>query len=159
MKMLLLRAVLAIVAAVGGATIAAAAGPDPVVGTWQLDVSKSTFTSGPALKSQTRTYTQSGKSITLVMKSVSADGKEVTSETTYELNGKDFPVKGTGDYDSLSARQVDSNTATFTLKKGGKAMGATTRTVSKDGKTLTSKIKITTANGEKSENVLVFDKQ
>jgi hypothetical protein len=31
--------------------------------------------------------------------------------------------------------------------------------VSKDGATLTSKTKITTATGEKSENVLVFDKQ
>jgi hypothetical protein len=157
--MLFLRAVLAIAATVCGATIAAAAVPDPVVGTWQLNASKSTFTAGPAFKSQTRTYTQSGQSITLVMKSVTADGKEVKSQTTYLLNGKDFPVAGNADYDSLSAHQVDSNSATFTLKKGGKAVGTTTRTVSKDGKTLTTKTKLTTAKDEKSESTMVFDKQ
>jgi hypothetical protein len=159
MRKLLLQAVVAIVAAVGGITIAAAAAPDPVVGTWQLNVSKSTFTSGPALKSQTRTYSQSGPNITLLMKTVGADGKEVTTQTTYELDGKDFPVTGTPDYDSLSAERVDSSTARFTLKKGGKAIGTTTRTVSKDGKTLTTKSKLTTAQGEKSESVMVFDKQ
>src|SRR3977135_4253384 len=130
MRTLLLRTVL-VIASAWGATIAAAAAPDPVVGTWQLNSSKSTFTAGPAFKSQTRTYTQSGPTLTLVMKTVTADGKEVTSETTYQLDGKDYPVKGTADYDSLSAHQVDSNTANFTLKKGGKAAGTTTRTVSK----------------------------
>jgi hypothetical protein len=159
MKTLLLSAVIAVVAAMSGVASVEAATPDPVVGTWQLNVSKSTFTAGPALKSQTRTYTQSGPTITLVMKTVSADGKEGTSQTTYQLDGKDYPVKGNPDYDSLSARQVDDNTARFTLKKDGKAVGTTGRTVSKDGKTLTSKSKITTAKGEKTQSVMVFDKQ
>jgi hypothetical protein len=159
MRKLLIRAVLAIVAMAGGVAFAAAPVPDPVVGTWQLNVPKSTFTAGPALKSQTRTYSQSGPSITLVMKTVGPDGKEVTSQTTYQLDGTDFPVKGNPDYDSLAAKQVDSNTAKFTLKKGGKAVGTTSRTVSKDGKTLSSKSKMTTASGENSESVMVFDKQ
>jgi hypothetical protein len=158
MRKLLLTAVLAIVAA-ASVVPAVAADPDPVVGTWQLNASKSTFTSGPAIKSQTRTYSQSGQSIALVMKTVGADGKEATTHTTYHLNGKDYPVTGTADYDSLSAKQVDSSTAEFTLKKGGNAIGTTSRTVSKDGKTLTSKNKTTTATGEKSDYVLVFDKQ
>jgi hypothetical protein len=158
-RLLLPYAVLAIVAAVSGVTVAAAAAPDPVVGTWQLNPSKSTFTSGPAIKNQTRTYSQSGPSITLVMKTVGPDGKEAITKTTYQLDGKDFPVTGNADYDSLSAEQVDSNTAKFTLKKGGKAVGTTSRTVSKDGKTLTAKQKMTNAKGEKSEGVLVFDKQ
>jgi hypothetical protein len=157
-KLLLHAAVLAIVAAGSGVAIAAAPASDPVVGTWQLNGPKSTFTAGPALKSQTRTYSQSGQSITLVMKTVGADGKEVTTQTTYQLDGKDYPVTGTPDYDSLSAQQVDSNTAKFTFKKGGKAVGTSSRVVSKDGKTLTSKIKVTTAKGEESESVMVFDK-
>ena len=159
MRKLLVHAVLAIVAATSGVAIAEAAAPDPVIGTWQLNISKSTFTPGPAYKSQVRTYSQSGQSIALVIKTVAADGKEVTSQTTYQLDGKDFPVKGNPDYDSLAAKQVDSNTAEFTLKKGGKVVGTTSRTVSKDGKTLTSEVKMTTAKGEKSEGAMVFDKQ
>jgi hypothetical protein len=155
----LVLAVLAIVSATGGAAIAAAAAPDPVIGTWQLNVSKSTFTPGPASKSQVRTYSQSGQSITLVIKTVGADGKEMTSQTTYQLDGKDYPVTGTPNYDSLAVTQVDGNTVNFTAKKAGKVVQTGSRTVSKDGRTLTLKSKGTTAKGEKSEDVLVFDKQ
>jgi hypothetical protein len=159
MRKLLVRAVLAIVAATSGVAIAEAAAPDPVIGTWQLNISKSTFTPGPAYKSQVRTYSQSGQSITLVVKTVGADGKEITSQTTYQLDGKDYAVTGTPNYDSLSVKQVDSNTVKFTTKKAGEVVQTGSRTVSKDGKTLTHKSKGTTANGEKSEDVLVFDKQ
>jgi len=159
MRKLLVRAVLAIVAATSGVAIAEAAAPDPVIGTWQLNISKSTFTPGPAYKSQVRTYSQSGQSIALVIKTVAADGKEVTSQTTYQLDGKDYPWTGNPDVDTGAVKQVESNTAKFTLKKAGKVVQAGSRTVSKDGKTLTLKSKGTTAKGEKSEDVLVFDKQ
>jgi hypothetical protein len=158
MRKLLLGAVMAMIAVAGGASIAAAADTDPVVGTWQLNAQKSTF-SGPALKSQTRTYSQSGDKITLVMATVGPDGKEVTTHTTYQLNGKDFPVTGTPDYDSLAGKRINTNTAEFTLKKGGKEIGTTSRTVSKDGKTLTTKTNVTTAAGEKSQNTLVLDRK
>jgi hypothetical protein len=42
----------------GSTAIAAESSADPVVGTWNLNVAKSTFKAGPALKSQTRTYSQ-----------------------------------------------------------------------------------------------------
>jgi len=155
----LLVSVLIFAATFGGVAIAATPSADPVVGTWKLNAEKSTFTPGPAIKSQMRTYSQSGPTITLVMKSVNADGQEVTSRTTYQLDNKDYPVMGNPDFDSLSAQQVDANTAQFTLKRAGKAVGTTSRTVSKDGKTLTSKMKVTTAKGEKTESTLVFDKQ
>ncbi len=158
MRKLFLGTVLAL-AALSGVTIAVAGGgADPVVGAWQLDASKSTFASGPAIKSQTRTYTQSGPSISLVMTSTGADGKEGTTKTSYQLDGKDYPVTGTPDYDALSGKQVDSHTAQFTLKKGGKKMGTTTRTVSTDGKTLTSRMNMTLASGEKADQTLVFTK-
>jgi hypothetical protein len=159
MKALFVCAVLAIVAGTTGMPIAAAADADPVLGTWQLVPAKSTFKSGPVIRNQTRTYSQSGKQITLEMKTVTPDGREATTHATYELNGKAYPVSGTADYDSLSGKQIDSNTARFTLMRSGKVIGTTTRTVSKDGKTLTSDAKITTASGEKSDYVLVFEKR
>ena len=159
MRKLLVRAVLAIVVATSGVAIAEAAAADPVIGTWQLNVSKSKFTPGPAPKSETRTYSQSGPSITLVIKRVGADGNEMTSQATYQLDGKDYPWTGDPSFDSLSVKQVDSNTVEFTTKKAGKVVQTGSRTVSKDGKTLTHKSKGTTAKGEKSEDVLVFDKQ
>lgn len=144
---------------IGSGAIAAGTAADPVVGTWKLNAAKSTFGAGPALKSQTRIYSQSAQGITLNMTTMGADGKETKSQTTYKLDGTDYPVTGAAAYDSLSAKQLDSNTAEFTLKMGGKAVGTTRRTVSKDGKTLTSTLKMTNAKGEKTENVTVLDKQ
>lgn len=159
MRRTLLRAVLTLVAFGVALPLALAADNDPVVGTWQLNGSKSKFTAGPALKSQTRTYTQSGKELTLVIRTTGPDGKETTSQTTYELNGKDYPVTGTADYDSVAGRQLNPNTARFTLKKGGKVVGTSSRTLSKDGKTLTVKNKLTTADGAQTQGTLVFDRQ
>lgn len=159
MRKLLLSAILSFVAVLSGIAFAAESASDPVVGTWKLNVSKSTFTSGPALKSQTRTYSQAGPSITLVMKTTGADGAEVTTRTTYKLDGKDYPVKDNPDFDSLMPHQIDRNTTEFTLKRGGKPVGKTSRTVSKDGKTLTSTMQVKSASGEQTDSELVFDKQ
>jgi hypothetical protein len=153
MRGLLSRAVLAMAAA-GGLALAAAATPDPVIGSWELNIAKSKFTTGPVLKSQSRTYSQSGDSIAVVIKSVGSDGKETTMQTTYKLDGKDYPVTGAPGWDTISGKQVDSNTAEFTVKKGGKVIGRISRTVSKDGKTLTSRQNTTTAKGE-----LVLDRK
>ena len=159
MRTLLVCTVIVALLGVIDAPIAAAADADPVVGTWQLNAGKSTFKSGPAITSQTRTYSQSGDEITLDIKTVSAVGKETNSHTTYRLDGKSYPVTGNPDYDSIIGKQLNSHMAQFTLKKGDKVIGHTTRTVSKDGKKLTTTIHETLANGDKSDNVLVFDKQ
>jgi len=158
MRKRLVPAVLAIVASISAVAIAEAAAPDPVIGTWQLNVSKSTFKPGPAFKSQVRTYSQSGQSITVVIKTVNADGKESTRQITFQTDGKDYPMTGNPDADSDSVTQIDSNTAKFTWKKAGKVVQTGSRTVSKDGKTLTLKSKGTTAKGEEFDDVMVFDK-
>ena len=106
-----------------------------------------------------RTYAQSGNEITVTIKSTSADGKEGLTQATYRLDGKDYPVKGNPDYDSLSAKQINSHTASFQLKRAGKLVGKTSRTVSHDGKKLTSGTRLTGADGGHTSNVMVFDRQ
>jgi hypothetical protein len=144
---------------IGSAIIAAGIDADPVVGTWKLNLAKSTFGGGPPLKSQIRTYSHSARGITLKMKTVSADGKETTTQTTYHLNGKDHPSMGNPDFDSLSGMQIDTNTAEFTLKRAGKPVGKIRRAVSSDGQTLTLNLVITNANGVQLSQLTVFDKE
>ena len=144
---------------IGSAVIAAGTDADPVVGTWKLNLAKSTFGGGPAFKSQTRIYSQSSRGVSLEMKSVSADGKETTTQTTYTIDGKDYPSKGNPDFDSLSGMQIDTNTAEFTLKRAGKPVGKIRRAVSKDGQTLTLNFVITNANGVQLSQLTVFDRQ
>jgi len=164
MKRLLLLAALSLcagsaLAAAGTAAAAKAPGADPVLGTWQLNAAVSKFKSGPALKAQTRTYAQSGDEITVTIKSAGADGKEGVTQATYRLDGKDYPVTGNPDYDGLSGKQLNSHAASFQLKRAGKVVGKTTRTVSHDGKKLTAATNLATQDGSHSVNVMVFDRQ
>ena len=80
-------------------------------------------------------------------------------QTTYKLDGKEYPVTGAPGWDTLSGKQVDSNTAEFTLKKRGKVVGTTSRTVSKDGKTMTTRQSTTDAKGGKIETETVLDRK
>ncbi len=141
------------------ATIGSAADTDPIVGTWKLNLARSVFAGIPALKDQTRTYSVAAAKFTLKMVTVSAEGKETKTEATYQLDGKDYPSMGNLDFDSLSGVQVDRDTAEFTLKRAGKAVGKIRRAVSKDGRTLTINYVLTNANGVQTSALTVFDRQ
>ena len=153
-KKLLIGAVLTI-----GIGTAFAAAPDPVIGTWKLNVAKSTFSPGPALKSQTRTYTESAAGITLTTVTTSADGKESTQTLTFKYDSKPSPVTGNPDFDNVAVTRVDDLTVTSVQAKGGLTVGTGKRTTSKDGKTLTFAQKGTHASGVKYDDVLVYSKQ
>jgi hypothetical protein len=159
MKRLLSDIFLGALLMIGTATMASGADADPVVGTWKLNLAKSTFAGIPSLKSQIRTYSRSGRDITLEMKTVSAEGKETTTRATYKFDGKDYPSMGNPDFDSLSGMQIDTNTAEFTLKRAGKQVGKIRRAVSNDGRTLTINYVITNADGIQTAALTVFDKQ
>ncbi len=159
MKKVLSSVFLAALITSGSAIMAAGSDADPVVGTWKLNLAKSTFAGVPAYKSQIRIYSRSARDLTLKMTTVSAEGKETTTQTTYQLNGKDYPSMGNPDFDSLSGMQIDTNTVEFTLKRAGKPVGKIRRTVSKDGHTLTINFVMTNANGIQTAALTVFDKQ
>jgi len=143
----------------GSAVTAAGSVADPAVGTWKLNLAKSTFAGIPAYKSQIRVYSRSGQDITLKMTTVSAEGKETTTQATYKLNGKDYPSMGNPDFDSLSGVQIDTSTVEFTLKRASQPVGKIRRAVSNDGQTLTINYVITNANGVQTSALTVFDKQ
>ena len=132
-------------------------GPDPVLGSWTLNVAKSTGAALP--RSDTRTYAPVENGIKFSMKRVTAEGREMSAETTYKYDAKDYPLTGSPDYDTVSAKRVATNTVELTQKKSGKVVGTTTRTVSKDGKTLTLVTRSTNAKGEVVSSTLVFDRK
>ena len=151
-KTLLVGAVLAI----GSGTALAA---DAVEGTWKLNLAKSTFSPGPAPKSQSRTYVESAQGMTVTVKTTAADGKESTSTILFKDDGKSYPASGNPDFDAITAKRVDALTLNSTQTKAGATVGTAVRSVSKDGKTLTFTQKGTHANGGKFEDVSVYDKQ
>ena len=66
-------------------------------------------------------------------------GKPTHITFTKHYDGKDYPVSGNPDADTISVKRTDKFSAKSVLKKDGKPTLTTTRHVSKDGKTLTMK--------------------
>jgi hypothetical protein len=131
---------------------------DAVDGSWKLDVAKSTF-SGTAPKSVTRVYSETAVGTSLEQKMVGADGKEMSMHVTLKFDGKDHPVTGNPDADTVMGKAIDAHTSHFTMKMGGKEVGTVHRVLSPDGKTLTVNNKGTHSDGKAYDDTLVFDKQ
>jgi hypothetical protein len=132
---------------------------DAVVGTWKLNLAKSTFSPGPAPKSQMRVYSESAQGMTVTAKTIAADGKESATTLTFKEDGRPYPESGNPDFDTVSVTRVDALTAHATQMKAGATVSTAVRTVSKDGKTLTFAQEGTHANGVKYHNVSVYDRQ
>ena len=138
---------------------ASAQNADPLNGTWHLNLDKSKFRSGPVPKSQTRTYEVSADSVKQSIDGVDSQGKPVRSRFTAKYDGKDYPVTGNPDADTIAVTRTGPYSGRSTLKKDGKVVQQTIRTVSKDGKTLTLANRGTNSKGAKIDQDLVFDKQ
>jgi hypothetical protein len=132
---------------------------DPAVGTWKLNVAKSKYSPGPPPKSATVTYEETADGIRRTGESISAEGTKTSFEYSAKYDGKDYPVTGSDVFNAISLKRVNDHTAEATLKKDGKPVSTARRVISKDGKTLTITISGTNAQGEKTRNVAVYDKQ
>ena len=141
------------------AAAALAQAKDPVEGTWELNVAKSTFSPGPAPKSETRIYVASGSDLKLTLKGVDGDGKPTSIQASYSLDGREHPIVGSPDADSQSIARVDDLSTKGTLKKGGKVVQKVRREITKDGKTMTITFEGVNARGQTIKNVMVFEKK
>lgn len=132
---------------------------EPWLGTWRLNVAKSTFTPGP-------------KPISSTVKIEPFDGgfKQTTdtavgltalhSEVSARFDGKDYPVKGNNaNADSVTLTRVDPLTYQVVAKKGGRPTITSRVTHSADGKTRTVSQTGTDGKGQKVTNTLVYDRR
>ena len=137
-----------------------AQGPNPLIGTWKVNLAKSNFSPGPPPKSQTRTYTQNGDGLKFAAVGVNADGSAQNNQSwAAHFDGKDYPMVGNPASDMVTITMTDASTMDFTSKKGGKVTGVRRYTVSKDGKTMTSWQGGTTTAGLPRSNFEVWTKQ
>jgi hypothetical protein len=88
-----------------------------------------------------------------------ADGTKIDSSYTAKYDGNEYPVAG-APWDTISVKQVDSNTFTTVTKKTGGKYKSTGRTViSKDGKTMTTTSRGINAQGKPFSYTMVWEKQ
>lgn len=132
---------------------------DASIGTWKLNVAKSTFKPGPPPVAETRIYKAQPKGVKTTVRTTWADRLTTTVEYPANYDGKDYPVEGSRDVDAVVLTRMDDFTSAATLKHAGKDIGVARRVVSRDGKTMTISYKGVNTRGDQVDNVAVYDRQ
>lgn len=145
---------------IGLAIMASAAfAADNSLGTWKLNMEKSKFSPTVPVKSLTSVREASDGGVRVTTTGEQASGAAINASYTAKYDGSESPVTG-APYDTISIKQVNANTITYTQKKTDGKYSVTGRSVvSKDGKTMTSTIKGTNADGKAYRATMVWDKQ
>ena len=143
----------------------AAQSTESLEGTWKLNIAKSKYDPpSVALQTGTTTYTFSGNTVTATLDQVNVKGQKVHSEYTATLDGADHPFKGTIDgkpspQDAVSFKKLDAHTYHVENKMKGKVLTIRHIVVAPDGKTRTARVTGTTADGQKVNHVLLYERQ
>jgi hypothetical protein len=136
-----------------------AVGADESLGTWELNMGKSKFNPTAPVKSLTTTREAAEGGVNQTTIGEQVDGTKINSRYTAKYDGKEYPVTG-APWDTISIKQVDSNTFTTVTKNTGGKYKSTGRTViSKDGKTMTTTSKGINAEGKPFNYTMVWEKQ
>jgi hypothetical protein len=129
------------------------------LGTWKLDLAKSSFVPGPAPRSLMLKFERTKDGIQFFSGGVSADGTPTHTEYVSKFDGQEVPYHGNPDADTSAPKKIDDNTYENVWKKDGKPTVTGKLVVSNNGKILTVTQTGTNAKGQKVNSTEVFDRQ
>ena len=144
------------------ASSAALSGADNSLGTWKRNIEKSKSSTPVAnpYKTQTSVREASGGGVKVTSTGERKDGTLTNSTYTAKYDGVAVPVTGSAAFDTISVKQLNANTFTAETRKTGGKYHTTGKTViSKNGKTMTTTVKGTDAEGKPTSFTVVSDKQ
>jgi hypothetical protein len=132
---------------------------DPAIGRWKLNVAKSMYRPGVvAPKSATVTIEPAGQGIKVTVRTIAGNGQTTEIHYTAYVDGNDYPVTGSRDYDTVSLKHVGL-VVEGTRKKNGQVVQTYQRVLSSDRKTMTVATTWVTSKGEQINTITVYDKQ
>ncbi|MFN2447149.1 MAG: hypothetical protein ABR606_16405 [Vicinamibacterales bacterium] len=137
--------------------ISSAQPPDPIVGAWKLNLTKSKYAT-PAPKSMTLTVAPAATGYAMTVDAIGPDGKPQKWGFTSRYDGSESPVSGNPAIDAVVARS-NGTSGTVQYKKAGKVVVTTTSVLSDDGKSLTATVKMLDAQGQEVTTLAVYDRQ
>jgi len=133
---------------------------DANVGTWKINLTKSKYDPpNLAPKSTTAKNEASEGGIKVTVDAVDYTGKSLHYDYSVKYDEKDAPVKGDPNRDMTSMKKIDDNTFEQTNKKDGKVTTTSRIVYAKDGKSRTLTTTGTNPQGQKVNNIIVWDKQ
>ena len=166
------------VAAIVWSSVLLAQGPARVellIGMWKQNMEKSTFDPGPppakgsgavrqyaagddgAIVAITMTISPEGLPSLGAISAANYDGREYAQHTLATLASSLGSHIGPKVDRTISYKPIDPYTVEIVQKQDGKVVSESTRTISRDGKTMTERF--ATLQGQRAANVLVFEKQ
>jgi squalene-hopene/tetraprenyl-beta-curcumene cyclase len=139
------------------------ADPNPLLGTWTLNVEKSHIDYAPLPRNEKRTY-RAAASNGMIFSVEGTDGAGVRYGygSTAALDGREYSMAGTGTRnggDAVSWRLVEPNTVSAVVTKLGDVVNRVRLSVSTDGRALTITEHGKNPNGMPTEGVRVYDRQ
>jgi hypothetical protein len=152
--------ILALAAALAVGSIASAQSADPWIGTWRVNLAKSTYSPGPKPTVPSTVRIESAPNgMKTTIDGVDPAGQKTHLESVAAFDGKDYPVKGGLAPNATNAlKRIDARSFEVLGKVDGKP-GLTTRvSISADGKTLTA-TQTGTAQGQAVKNLIVAERQ
>jgi hypothetical protein len=147
---------LGIIVAVGLTLPAFGQDVDPLIGSWKLNLEKSTSTA-PLLRSATQTWTREGQTLIDTAEGVDAQGQPFKVVFRHIYDGMPHPTTGSPNYDSTTYTRI-GNTINWVRFKQGKAVEVGQAVIVPD-KSYTITVEGINANNQPYRNVGVFDRQ
>ena len=131
------------------------------VGTWKLNLAKSTFRPGPPPRSVTLTGVASGEGVTVTADTVTASGAATHAVFTLVLDGKFHPITGSQIADASAGLKTDPYTVEYAYTKDGTLVQVGSYRFAMDGWSVTIATKgiSVIAAGQRVDNIAVYDKQ
>ena len=132
--------------------------PTPGLGTWITDVAKSTYSPGPAPKSQAVTYEAAPNGVKRTIDAVDAKGQKTHTEVVL-IEGKEVPSPNATQPITLTWKRIDDRTTEIVSRANGKVVLTTRRVISSDGQTATVTQTGMNTQGQKVNNTIIQRKQ
>jgi len=140
---------------------AAAAQGESRVGTWELNLAKSSFSPGPAPRKQTLIFQAAGPQWMALVQGIDESGRPLNldmNNLAINFDGRDHAT-ATVNYDTTAWKVISVDKYEVIRKKAGKIVLTSTNVISKDGKTMTITTKGVNADGQSVYTVRIYDRQ
>jgi hypothetical protein len=131
----------------------------PLFGTWELNVAKSDYGGPPPYKRVTCRIAPLDDRVRVTYDMVGLRGGVIHIEWTGRFDGNDYAVEGV-DYVMTNAYvRIDDRTYDVRLKVDGRLVSIARLTVSPDGRTITTKMSQSDADGQEITTTTIYDRR
>jgi hypothetical protein len=138
--------------------------PDSWLGTWKVNVAKSTYHPGPGPKASVVIWEAVGNSqYRITTESVNASGVTTRNEIVTRLDGAEAPVSQSnpapGTTQTRAYKRIDDSGYEYVTRVNGKVTTTSRMVYARDGKTRTMTTTGTNLQGQSISSVIVYERQ